>query len=233
MGYKEKIPDLELVSSETKLVNLVLHGEAQKAIKNFFIRAQVDIPLSSDEARENWTRHGEFEQTNSLTYRWTRADAHVGYFFKRLLNPYIGMHWSYAAQERSNFENVSTPGIFAETAKEEVYSFAALLGIQGVLPLAPRWSLTYRAEYMLPFYTNVTNSNLPGWEASNVNGYSFAAAGGLNYAFSASVSTTLEISGGRQHWEGSDWIQVGDFRAKWPENDTDFISCTASILMYF
>jgi hypothetical protein len=34
----------------------------------------------------------------------------------------------------------------------------------------------------------------------------------------------LQVTGGRLHWDGSKWIPVNDTRAKWPENDTDFIS---------
>jgi hypothetical protein len=86
---------------------------------------------------------------------------------------------------------------------------------------------------MLPFYSNITNSRLPGWEASNINGYSYALAGRLHYAISETVSATLQATGGRQHWEGSDWVRIGSSNAKWPENDTDFISFSVSILKSF
>ena len=128
---------------------------------------------------------------------------------------------------------VGIPGIIDATATEEVYSLSALLGIQGGFPIASGWSLSYSAEYMLPFYSNITNSRLPGWEASNINGYSYALTGRLHYAFSETVSATLQVTGGRQHWEGSDWIRIGNSSAKWPENDTDFISFSFSLLRSF
>lgn len=233
LTYKEQIPDLGLASSETDLLNWVLYMEAQKAWKNFFIGAKGRIPLSADESREYWSRGGNLEQSNSLTYRWARADAHLGYFLHPLLKPYIGIHWAYYEQERSDFAIVGIPGIIAETATEEVYALSSLLGIQGGLPFAAGWSLSYSAEYMLPFYSNITNSRLPGWEASNINGYSYALAGRLHYAISETVSATLQATGGRQHWEGSDWVRIGSSNAKWPENDTDFISFSVSILKSF
>jgi hypothetical protein len=233
LTYRELIPDLELISSDTELANWVLHVEARKALEKIFVGARGYIPLSSDEAREYWTRAGEFEQTNTLTYRWARADVQMGYFLHRLLNPYIGIQWAYSEQERGDFENVSTPGIIGETATEEVYSFAALIGIQGEVPFAAGWSLSYFAEYMLPFYSNTKNDGLPGWEASNIDGFSYALTAQLKYAFTDTVSVALQGSFGKQHWEGSDWIPYGASRIKWPENDTDFVSGFVSILKYF
>ena len=233
LTYREQIPDRELTSSETDLTNWVLYLEARKALERFFMGARVHIPLSTDEAQEYWTRGGEFEQTNSLTYQRTRADAHMGYFLHRLLKPYIGIEWGYAKQKRSRFENVDIPGIYDQTATEKVYSFAALLGIRGEVALAAAWSLSYFAEYLLPFYSNITNDGLPGWEASNIDGYSYSFSGQLNYAFSESVSAALRVTGGRQHWDGSDWIPIGDNRAKWPANDTDFVSTLITICKHF
>jgi hypothetical protein len=233
LTYNEQIPDIELTSTDTNLTNWVLFLEGRRAWDNFFIGAKGYIPLSTDEAQEYWTREGEFEQTNSLTYRWTRIDAHVGYFLHKLLNPYVGVNWGYSEQERSNFANISIPGIFAETATEEVYSFSALLGIQGNIPIVSKLSFTYFAEYLLPFYSNTTNSSLPGWEASNIDGYSYSLTGCLNYAFSETLTASLQMSGGSQHWEGSDWIPINGSSAKWPENDTDFISGYISIYKYF
>ena len=232
LTYHEQIPGIELTSSDTRLTNWVLYVEAQKAVKDFFLGAKGFMPFAADGAQEYWTRGGEFAQTNSLIYRWVRADTHVGYFLHPLLNPYLGIHWAYAEQERSKFDN-GGPGIIDATATEEVYSFSALFGMQGRFSIATRWSLSYCAEYRLPFYANVTNSSLPGWEASNTKGYSYALTGRLHYAFSPAVSASLQVTGGRQHWEGSDWIQAGASRAMWPENDTDHISCFVSVAKYF
>ena len=233
LTYKEQIPDIELTSSETGLTNWVLFLEGRKAFESFFIGARSYIPLSTDETKEYWTRKGEFEQANSLEYLWFKIDIHAGYYLHRLLNPYVGISWSYSEQTRSNFENVNNPGVIDQTAVEEVSAFFALLGIQGDIPIASKWSFTYFAEYQLPFYSNTTNSGVPGWEASNIDGYVYALTGSLNYSISEGLSATLQVRGGKQHWDGSDWITAGGTRAKWPENDTDFISGIISIYKYF
>jgi hypothetical protein len=228
--YKEKVPDLDLASSGTDLLNVVLSVEAQKVLDDFFIGAKGRIPLSTGEEREYWTRGNELVQTNSLTYRWARADVHAGYFLHRLLNPYIGVQWAYAAQDRNYFE---PPGTAGETAREEVYSLSALAGIQGGFQLGAGLSLAYYAEYMMPFHVSVTNSSLPGWNAEDTGGYSYAASARLNYAYSKTVAAVLQISGGRQHWDGSDWFPVQGARVRWPENDTDFLGLYISFCKYF
>lgn len=233
LTYKEQIPEIALSSSDTDLTNWVLFLEARKALAHFFIGARVHIPLSTDDALEYWTRGGEFEQTNSLAYQWTRADTHAGYFLHPLLNPYVGIRWSYAEQKRSHFENIDITGIYDETATEEVYSVAALLGIQGEIPFSARWFFSYFAEYQLPFYSNITNDGLPGWEATDINGYAYALTGRLNYAYTETLSAALQVAGGKQHWQGSDWIPIADTRAKWPENNTVFISAFITICKYF
>jgi hypothetical protein len=43
----------------------------------------------------------------------------------------------------------------------------------------------------------------------------------------------LQVTGGSQHWDESKWIPVNDTRAKWPENDTDFISAFINIKKSF
>jgi len=233
LTYREQIQDLELISSDTELTNWVLLVEARKTLENLFIQAKGAIPISTDEAWEYWTRAGDFEQANTLTYRWVRADVQMGYFLHRLLNPYIGLRWAYSEQVRSDFENISIPGIVGETATEEVYSFSAAIGFQGEVPFAARWSLSYFAEYLLPFYSNTKNDNLPGWEASNIEGFAYALTAQLKYALTGTVSAALQGSVGKQHWEGSDWIPYGAASVKWPENDTDFVSCFISIFKYF
>ena len=233
INYKEKIPEFELTSSDSDVLNLALYLEARKAMENFFIGAKGWLPLTTGETREYWARSGELQQSNSLTCRRAQADAHAGYFLHRWLNPYIGVHWSYAEQERSRFEDLRIPQIITGNSTEEVNSFAALIGIQGSLPVTGKWSLSYFAEYMLPFYSRVTNSSIPDWEATDINGYSYALAGRLSYAYSENVAAALQITGGRQHWDGSDWIRIDDVRVKWPENDTDYINFIISVYRYF
>ncbi len=233
LTYKEQIPDIDLTSSDTETTNLVLFLEGRKTLQRFYLGVQANIPLSPDEGREYWTKGGEFEQVNFLKYRWTRIDAYVGYLLHSLLNPYIGLEWSYSEQKRSGFEVAETPGILSGTATEEANSVLALFGVEGKLPIAARWSLSYSAKYMLPFHSTITNDNLAGWEASDIKGYSYTLTARLHYMFNKTVSAALQVFGGRQHWEGSAWIPVGDSRARWPENDTDFIAGLISIYRYF
>ena len=233
LTYKEQLPEIELNSSDTHLTNWILFVEIQKSLDDFFWGAKGYFPLSTASSQEYWTREGAIEQTNDLTYRWTRAAAHVGYFLHPLLHPYLGIHWAYSEQERSSFEIGSMPGVIHATATEDVYSFSALFGMKGGFSIASRWSLSYFAEYMLPFYSSITNSLLPGWEASRINGYAYAITGRLLYALNETVSAALQVTGGKQHWEGSGWIQTGTSSAKWPENDTDFRSLSLCLFRYF
>ena len=233
LTYKEQIPDLELDTSDTEMLNRVLYLDGQKGLQKFFVGTRGQIPLSTDKAQEQWNRRGVFEQADTLTYKWTRISVRGGYFLNRLLNPYTGINWGYAVQKRSNFKNVNTPDTTNFTATEEVNAFSAILGIQGGIPVTRKWSFSYFAEYMLPFHSTITNNNLPGWEATDVGGYTISLTGVLHYAFSEKVSAVLQVTGGRQHWEGSDWSMIGDSRVKWPENNTDFISGIVSISRNF
>ena len=233
LTYKEQIPDLALRTSETDITNWVLYLEGRKALRNIFFGTRGEISLTSEEARENWSRAGEFEQTNTLAYRQAGISGHVGFFPHRRLNPYIGIKWNYARQERGDFENVNTPGTVDQTATETVNSFSALVGILGSIPFSGKWSFSYFAEYLLPFYSRITNDSLPGWKASNVGGYTVSLTGRLNYAFSETITGALQIRWGRRHWQGSDWAPVGDSRVKWPENNTDFLGGFFCVSRYF
>jgi hypothetical protein len=224
LSYKEKIPDINLSSSNSTVTNWVVLLEGLKSINNFFIGGRAFIPITDDNTQEHWTKAEQHEQTNTLAYQWYRVNAHIGYFLHHLLNPYIGVNYSYSEQNRSNFDNVNNPEIIKQTATEEVDSFSLLLGLRGSITIAPKWSLDYLAEYLLAFDSETTNSELPDWKVTDVDGYSYSLAGRLNYYLTDAVSLTLQVAGGRQHWDGSDWKPVGDTRAKWPENNTDFIS---------
>lgn len=233
LNYSEQIPDIELYSSDTELTNWILYLEAQKGWQNLFIGARAYIPVSTDESLESWAREGVFEQTNSLTYSWSRAEILVGYFLHNLLNPYVGISWAYSKQERSNFNNIDVPEIILETYTEEVDAFSALFGIKGNIPSAPAWAFSYYAQFQLPFYSRTTNTGLPGWEASDIGGYGYTLAARLAYSISETATAALQVSGGRLHWEGSDWLPAGNSSAKWPENDTDFLNCLLIISRHF
>jgi len=222
LTYSEQITDIALFSSDTELKNWTLYLEAQKGWQNFFIGSRAYIPVSKDKSQETWTREGIFEQTNSLTYQWARADIHAGYFMHSMLNPYVGVAWGYSEQKRSNFNNINVPEVILETYTEKVAAFSALFGIQGSILLTARWSFSYYGEYRLPFYSNTTNTGLPGWEASDIRGYGYTLAARLHYSLTQSVTAALQMSGGKQHWDGSDWLPAGNSSAKWPENDTTY-----------
>jgi len=233
LSYKEKVPDINLSSSDSTVTNWVVLLEGQKSIKNFFIGGRAYIPVSDDDTKEHWTRDGQFEQTNTLAYQWYRVNAHLGYFLHHLLNPYVGINYGYSEQDRSNFDNVNNPEIIYKTATEEVDSWSVLFGMRGKFIMAPKWSFDYLVEYLLAFDSETTNSELPGWKATDVDGYSYSITGRLNYALAETVSMALQVTGGSQHWDGSKWIPVNDTRAKWPENDTDFISAFINIKKSF
>ncbi|MBE9520831.1 MAG: hypothetical protein IME97_06850 [Proteobacteria bacterium] len=233
LSYKEKIPDINLSSSDSTVTNWVVLLEGQKSIKNFFIGGKTFIPVTDDDTKEHWTRDGQFEQTNTLSYKWFRVSAHLGYFLHQLLNPYVGINYGYSEQDRSNFDNVNNPEIIYKTATEEVDSWSVLFGMRGKIIMTPKWSFDYLVEYLLAFDSETTNSELPGWKATDVDGYSYSITGRLNYALAETVSMALQVTGGSQHWDGSKWIPVNDTRAKWPENDTDFISAFINIKKSF
>jgi len=224
LRYKEKVPDIDLSSSDSTVTNWVVLLEGQKGIRNFFIGGRAHIPVSDDDTREHWTRAGQHEQTNTLSYRWIRASAYLGYYFHQLLNPYVGINYGYSEQDRSNFDNVNNPGVINRTATEEVDSWSVLFGLGGRFTINTRWSFDYLAEYLLAVDSETTNSELPGWKATDVDGYSYSITGRLIYSLAETVSMALQVTGGRLHWDGSDWEPAGDTRVKWPENDTDFIS---------
>jgi len=224
LTYREKIPDINLASSDTGMTNLVLYLEGRKVLHHFFFGAKGYIPLTTEESLESWNREGQFAQSNSLSYGWTRIDGHAGFLLHPLLRPYVGIGWGYEKQKRGSFVTTDPTEIIDQTSTEEVHFLGALLGLEGGIPLATHWSFSYLAEYLLPFYSETTNDNLPGWKFTDVNGYSYSFTGRLHYACSAAVMTTLQVSGGRLHWDGSDWMTIDNGRIKWPENDTDFVS---------
>jgi hypothetical protein len=224
LTYREQVPEVGPTSSDSDPYNLVLLLEGRMAGDHLFGGISANLPLAVNEAREYWTRAGELEQTNDLAYSLTRVNIHAGLFLHPLFNPYGGIAWNYAKQERSNLDHISEPAVITATFTEKTSSYSALVGIMGTVPLGTRWSFSYRAEYQLPFSSETTNNALPGWKPTDIGGYGYTFTGRLQYMFSPLFSGGLQVVAGRQHWDGSDWIAVGDSRAKWPENDTDFLS---------
>ena len=107
-----------------------------------------------------------------------------------------------------------------ETVKAHYVSF----GLKGGLPLSRDWEISYGVEYNFPYYSKVTNDGLPGWETTNINGYSWDVSGELLYILEEKLSLSFLLSAGRTHWEGDDWQIYNNGQIKWPENDTYFVN---------
>jgi hypothetical protein len=84
------------------------------------------------------------------------------------------------------------------------------------------WAFEYGLEYLLPVSVEVENSALPGWQASDIDGYTLTLSGQLDYLFSEKIAVGFQLNGGRNHRDGSDWQPYGGGRVKWPENNTDY-----------
>jgi hypothetical protein len=233
LSYKEKVPERSLTSSNTEINNLVLYFEGSKRLHDYFLGFNGVLPISYGDAREDWQRAGQFEQSNSLAYRRTRVDAFLGYILHHLLNPYIGTSWSYSHQKRSDFHIANSPGKVKKSITEEVNSLSLLLGVQGKMPISTKWFFAYFIEYLLPYYSKVENSSLDGWEPSDIDGYSYSLTGQLEYLFTGKAALIVQVAGGKQHWDGSDWERVGTSRVKWPENETVFLGGSVNFKKYF
>jgi hypothetical protein len=134
LTYKEKVQELSLVSSNTEVTNLILYLDGIKVLNNYFLGFSGIVPISYGDSQEDWERSGQFEQSNSLSYRQTRINVFGGYVLHHLFNPYIGTNWSYSRQKRSDFQLANTQSIDI-TVKEEVTSLSLLVGIRGKFPI--------------------------------------------------------------------------------------------------
>ena len=232
LSYKEKVPELSLSSSNTEVTNLILYVDGVKTLNNYFLGFSGIVPITYGDSQEDWERLGQFEQSNSLSYRQTRINVFGGYVLHHLFNPYIGTNWSYSRQKRSDFQLANTQSIDI-TVKEEVTSLSLLVGVRGKVPIITNWSFSYFIEYLLPYYSKIENDSLDGWEASDNDGYAYSLSGQLEYLINEGTSITAQVIGGRQSWDGSEWEIVGDSRVKWPENETEFIGGYVNFKKYF
>jgi hypothetical protein len=153
--------------------------------------------------------------------RWIRIDGFLGYPLKDWANPYLGVRWSEVRQERTNFVLSGAPVDLR--AVEEVISWNLLLGVRGGGNITPRLRWNYWMEYFLPLSVDVTNSAVPGFKATDREGYTVELKGGVDYFFKGPLALGLLFYGGRMHWNGSDWKSVDHVLAKWPENDTFYL----------
>lgn len=221
MVYKEEVPEISLKSKAT-ISNLVFDFEGLKSWRNIFVGIKGVLPLAKNDDREEWSLSGILDQINSLEYGWTRIDGFLGYPLSSFLNPYIGLRWSEARQERSDFVDPAGPPIPPLRVTETISSYHFLLGVRGNILTKTDWTLSYGAEYLRPFSSEVENSALPGWQVSDADGYTLALHGQLEYLLSKKISLAVQLNGGRLHWDGSNWQPYGGGLVKWPENDTDF-----------
>ena len=220
LNYKEHEPDTGF-DSNAKVINWIIGIEGLKRWEYIFVGIKAVIPVIEGEDKEEWRRFGSLYQTNTLKYKWMRADGYLGYPLAYWLNPYGGLRWSEAIQNRYDFvvRGISAAG----TAKEEIRSWSLLVGIRGNGEITSRWEWYYWLEYFYPIDIEVTNSMLPGYKSTDKEGYALELRVGAGYYFTDALFFGIQIYGGRMHWEGSDWNPHGASLVKWPENDTDYL----------
>jgi hypothetical protein len=219
--YEEHESDSDL-ESNAELHNWVFGFEGIYRMNYMFLGTKGILPLGAGREKEEWEISGSKVQTNDVTYRWWRVDGFIGFPVINLLNPYAGARWSEAKQERNDFEIMGTAVDTKST--ESIQSGSALIGLMGDGNIARRWKISYSGEYHFPFYVRVTNDAIDDFEADDYEGYTWEARGGIEYFLNRTGSIGLQLSGGRMHWEGSDWERVNGSLVKWPENDTSYFN---------
>lgn len=231
--YKEKVPELSILTSDTKVDNLVLYFAGTMTLNRYFVGFKGALPVIYGDTTEYWKESGQNVQANSFTYRRTNVDALFGFSVSQFINPYIGTGWTYSHQKRYDFHTLNTPGAVPTSISETVHSLSLLLGLRGAIPLKEKWLFTYSIEYSLPYYANVENSYFAGWEPTNIDGYSYSVTGQFEYLIAAKTALIVRTVGGKQYWEGSDWEKVNNSRVKWPENETTFLGGFVNFKKHF
>jgi hypothetical protein len=230
LKYSEHEPDTRL-DSEADVSNWIIGFDAFKQWTNIFCGFKGIIPVYQVSDSEEWRVSDVLAQQNSLEYGWTRIDAFLGYRLKPFFNPYIGLRWSDSEQKRTRFIVLGTP--VEGSATEEVTAWFITLGIKGDVLLNPQWRLSYSGAYFEPISSEVENSNLSGWEVTDIKGYTFEFEGQAEYAYTESISFIFILYGGQMHWEGSEWGPFSGKLIKWPENDTQYFGGMLNITWLF
>ena len=231
LEYEENEPESDSNSS-SKVSNVTVAVEGLKRWKFLFGGIKAVIPVFEKEGEEEWaSSDGTRLQTNDLEYEWMRIDGYLGYPATGFFNPYAGLRWSESKQDRTDFfvNNAAVDG----TAKETMRSWSLLLGARGNGNFTSQWSWNYGIECFVPIDVQVTNSALPGFEASDRDGYTVELKCGTEYSLSEALSIDILIYGGRMHWGGSGWKSFAGGTAKWPENDTDYLGGALNIVWRF
>jgi hypothetical protein len=232
LEYEEQLAETALESS-VDLSNIVARIEGMKRLKNVFIGFQVAIPVVSNDSGESWFKNATLDQTDSLKYEIVHFAPFIGYSFTPLFNPYLGTRSTWSNQERSDFRAHDGAVVSSAKITEEVFAQFISLGFRGGLPVSEKLHVTYGVEYGFPYYSKVTNDGLPGWKATDVDGYLWRAHVEMFYVLRETLSLGLLLCTGRQHWEGSDWQNYPGGRGKWPENDTIFFNSYLNFNWYF
>jgi hypothetical protein len=230
LDYEEHEPDSGS-GSNAKVSNVIIGFEGLKRWKSVFGGIKAITPVLRENDDEDWTSSGTTFQTNTLEYGWSRIDGYIGYPSTYFFNPYGGLRWSESKQDRMDF--LVHGAAVAGTAREKVKSWSLLLGVRGNGSFTPRWRWNYQIEYFVPIDVEVTNSALPGFEASDKDGYTLELKCGAEYSYTEALSFGLLIYGGRMHWDGSGWKPFAGGLAKWPENNTDYLGGALNIIWRF
>lgn len=228
--YREHEPDTG-IDSKAKLNSLLVGIEGLKRWKYLFGGVRTKFPIFLESGNEEVTRSDQSFQTDTLELRWIRIDGFLGYPLRYWANPYLGIRWSMVRQERTNFVVAAIPVDLRSV--EEVISWNLLFGIRGVGNFTPRLRWNYWLEYFLPLNVEVTNSAVPGFKATDKDGYMLELKGGVDYLYTESLGFGLLVYGGWMHWNGSDWKTLDHVLAKWPENDTLYVGGGVEITYKF
>jgi hypothetical protein len=219
LNYSEHEPDSHL-DSDADVSNWTLGLDVFKQWTHIFCGLTSVIPVHRGLDSEKWRVSDILTQQNALKYGWTRIDAVVGYRLNSYINPYMGLRWSDSEQKRSAFVVLGTP--IEGRSTEDVTAWFITFGIRGDIPLKSRWRLSYSGSYFEPVHSEVENTSLPGWEATDTDGHAFEFKGQAAYTYTDSMSFVFTLYGGQVHWNGSDWVPISGTLVKWPENDTRY-----------
>jgi hypothetical protein len=230
LKYSEHDSDTHL-DSEAKVSNWTIGLDGFKQWTHIFCGFKSIIPVHRMDDSEEWRVSDILTQQNSLEYGWTRLDAFLGYRIKPSFNPYIGLRWSNSEQERTKFVFFGIP--VAGSATEEVTSWFISFGVKGDILLSPRLTLSYFGSYFESISSEVTNSNLPGWEVTDIKGYTFEFEAQAKYSYTESISFVFTLYGGKMHWNGSDWKLYASRSIKWPENETRYLGSMLNVRWSF
>ena len=223
LKYEEQLPETTL-QSNANVSNIVIRIEGVKRWENIFVGIEGTVPVVKFDSQEKWLINSTLAQTNSLSYEITQLAAIIGYPITPLFNPYLGLRSTWSNQQRSDFKDHAGLIVSSLRITETIKAHYISLGFRGGLPISKDWGISYGAQYSLPYSVEVTNDGLPGWEASNINGYSWRVYSELLYIMREKMSLSLLFSAGQLHWEGSGWEIYNGGQIKWPENDTSFIN---------